>query len=333
MPSKLTPAPLPHANLDDPLWRLYVEFLEERMAIWRRKTWEQRTAPWTLDPILQRAYFCNIYRELDKNTRTEIRLLGEVKDDRYAQFLRILLYRNTNSIGMYEVLKDPSFPKDQWPAMFQKLKAEGHGVSRAFRYRTNPGWTHVTWSYMCAQQAHKKHRDILDKIMVCTKASEVGDVLMKELVGVGFFNAYEIYTSLTYLDWFPWSENDWVNIGPGCRSGIEAMYGIGRKTVHPFHMEDWLRELLPPLKARLLERKQFLFLPVDFQPSRKEENRFTLRTFEHSICEFRKYFQIRWRGMWMRRQYFRDPLPEVFPSTGPIGSWYEAPVDRKRVKC
>lgn len=334
MPSKLTPVSIPHLNLDDPLWRLYVEFLEERSQIWHRKEVLKLSAPWTVDPILQRAYFCNIYRELDKNTRFELKLLEEAKGDPEEQFLRILLYRNTNSVAMYNALKRPlKFGPEEWPQVFQSIKSAGQGISRAFRYRTNAGWTHVTWSWRCAEQAHELHKSILAEILQQPTAEAVGDVLMNRLVGVGFFNAYEIYTSLTYLDWFPWSENDWVNVGPGCRSGLEALYNLHRKEVHPYHMSGWLRTLIPHVIQRLKDRGKFVFIPEEFQPSRKEPERFTLRTFEHSICEFRKYYQIRWRGMWMRRQYVRDPLPAEWPSNGPIGSWYEAPVEKRRVKC
>jgi hypothetical protein len=58
-------------NLDDvkklsPLDRLCY-FVRERHNIYlRRKAGKPK--PWTEDPILQRNYFCNVYRELDKTT-------------------------------------------------------------------------------------------------------------------------------------------------------------------------------------------------------------------------------------------------------------------------
>lgn len=46
----------------------FADFIIERHEIWRRRASGQQ-APWTNDPILQSNRFCNVYRELDKETR------------------------------------------------------------------------------------------------------------------------------------------------------------------------------------------------------------------------------------------------------------------------
>jgi len=54
-------------KVDDKLILKISEFMTERQLIWQRKV-QGQTRPYTQDQILQNYRFCNIYRELDKQT-------------------------------------------------------------------------------------------------------------------------------------------------------------------------------------------------------------------------------------------------------------------------
>lgn len=56
----------PQSELNPVLVKEISEFIRERMLIWERK--QKGIAPLTTDPILKRFRFCNIYRELDRQT-------------------------------------------------------------------------------------------------------------------------------------------------------------------------------------------------------------------------------------------------------------------------
>lgn len=54
-------------NLDQEILGEIAQFIKERMLIWKRKS-SGVTPPYSSDPILQNFRFCNIYRELDRQT-------------------------------------------------------------------------------------------------------------------------------------------------------------------------------------------------------------------------------------------------------------------------
>lgn len=55
-------------------------FINERIAIWEKKT-NRKLEPFTTDPILASYRFCNIFRELDKQTIYFHELLNPLRDD------------------------------------------------------------------------------------------------------------------------------------------------------------------------------------------------------------------------------------------------------------
>lgn len=56
------------------------EFIAERISIWEKKA-SGAPAPYTTDPILSHFRFCNIYRELDRQTIEIHELLAPLRDD------------------------------------------------------------------------------------------------------------------------------------------------------------------------------------------------------------------------------------------------------------
>ena len=54
-------------NIDCRILDEIMAFAKERMFIWEKKEF-RKEKPYTKNPILQRYRFCNVYRELDKQT-------------------------------------------------------------------------------------------------------------------------------------------------------------------------------------------------------------------------------------------------------------------------
>jgi hypothetical protein len=103
------------------------EFAIERMKIWE-KVERGLDPPFTADPILQRYRFCNIYRELDKQTMEYHKLLHNIRNNfdlwllnmmfcrlicRYETIERIglLSYNRRNNERVFEKLRVLSSPK------------------------------------------------------------------------------------------------------------------------------------------------------------------------------------------------------------------------------
>lgn len=96
--NKHTQIKLKKNNLNIPNQLKY--FINERMEIWQKKTSGEKP-PYTNDPILQKYRFCNIYRELDKQTIQIHTNLKNIKSDFDLWLLNIAFYRficNTKTV-------------------------------------------------------------------------------------------------------------------------------------------------------------------------------------------------------------------------------------------
>lgn len=76
--------------IDKNLRQQILWFIEERMNIWRKK-YQRSQHPYTNDRILQTYRFCNILRELDRQTIEYHTLLNPMRDD-FSQWLLNMFY-------------------------------------------------------------------------------------------------------------------------------------------------------------------------------------------------------------------------------------------------
>lgn len=81
---------LPNSNvkLPDEL----IQFIAERMHIWEKK-YNKETPPYTKDIVLQKYRFCNIYRELDRQTIEIHTQLNPIRNDFPLWLLNIAFHR------------------------------------------------------------------------------------------------------------------------------------------------------------------------------------------------------------------------------------------------
>jgi hypothetical protein len=92
-------------QIDTTLLSSIEKFITERMKIWERK-YKEEEKPYTKDPILENYRFCNIYRELDKQTIQIHNNLKNVKDNFDLWLLNLSFYRfvcnpeTVNKVGL-----------------------------------------------------------------------------------------------------------------------------------------------------------------------------------------------------------------------------------------
>jgi hypothetical protein len=67
-------------QVDRELLRKIEVFCTERMKVWERRQ-QGLAAPWTRDPVIGKYRFCNIYRELDRQTIEYHRMLADLRGD------------------------------------------------------------------------------------------------------------------------------------------------------------------------------------------------------------------------------------------------------------
>lgn len=289
----------------------YVEFwryILERQRIWYKRFILKQLPPWTSNSVLQRYHFCNNYRELDKGTIYLINKLTPLKANRKKVLFNVVAYRFFNSYGFFDKiggLLDPVtydahvFIKtlDELIAKVESLYSPAYIVS-PFVIKPNyrPKDKHVQLAFII-EVLQAKIDELVAKIDSANTPKESFESL-KEIPNVGNFLAYEFWTDLTYFDFFKqgWTDNDFVNIGPGARWGLNIMMGKDVKG-YLLSPEDYLKLLyiLRDSMPNALKQLDLLeeWLKIAYKTAYSNLPFLSLRNIEHSLCEYRKYWRIK----------------------------------------
>lgn len=272
----------------------FFDFIVQRQLIWHKRFILKEGPPWTSDRVLRDYKILNVYRELDKGTKYIIEGLQEVKD-RKALLLNIVFYRFFNRHGLYEKLGLKPFDKFD-------AKAKDLVLERLEKLRqTEPLFSDA---YLIAGRKNEpKHESVLNSLLYLNgQVNQIIDSIdrsripeesfeaIKQIPLVGSFLAYEIWTDLTYFKFFKqgWTDDDFVNIGPGAVWGLEIIYGKLRA-----------KEMLEKIKHLRDVQEKYLtgnWKKISYKPN------LSLRNIEHSLCEFRKFWNLS-HGKGKRRKF------------------------------
>ena len=272
---------------EDEVWQDFVFWVNERHKIFERKHLRGEDPPWTEDPILQERHFCNVYRELDRTTRWYINnFVGDTDLSPQDHFLNSLILRTVNKPQTMEVIGKQhvdSFDKDQ--IVSDVFGAEDDGTldstfSSAYMITGAIGTSGEKKIQSYAREVWGYTAENIEQYMWDDMTPEEWTEELTELPGVADFIAYEIYCDLTYHEFFPWDENDYVNPGPGARRCIQRLLGLEVNASKKQGVD--YREHIERIREHQDE-----WLPETF--NKWEGNDLTLRGIEHSMCEVDKY--------------------------------------------
>jgi hypothetical protein len=107
-------------NLEQTVLTSMVEFAAERMSVWERRQLDGQP-PFTKDPILNKYRFCNIYRELDRQTIALHELLNPLRDNFSLWLLNLIFARMVCNPETSKQVGLLSFNHQQNQAVMQKL--------------------------------------------------------------------------------------------------------------------------------------------------------------------------------------------------------------------
>jgi hypothetical protein len=295
----------------------YWKYVVERQRIWYKRFVLRESHPWTSDPILQKYRFCNNYRELDKGTMHLIDKLESLKTDRGKVLFNVVLYRFFNSHRFFDKLGGLFDPSDYNPYNFiktlDKLISKGESIYNpayvvcppTIKPEYRPNSKHVQLAF-ALEILSEKIDELIEKIDSANTPKDSLDAL-KEIPGVNNFLAYEFWTDLTYFNFFAqgWTDNDFVNVGPGARWGMNIIMGKDTKD-RLFSQEGYLK-LIFYLRDKMPEALEQLglkeeWLKISYKKAYSNVPFLSLRNTEHSLCEFRKYWRIK-NGRGRRRLY------------------------------
>lgn len=252
-------------------------FMQERQRMYLRKQRGLRVL--TQDPVLAHFSFTNVYREQDKTT---VWLAEHVRNPQgynidYLLYV-IPLYRWFNRIDVMEQIAtghdNRQFP---WTVhdlnmLEHRLRAwrpKGPWTTGAYIINTPAGMDKLAGVIYQAKALYADRNRIVrifrDEDMTLEKAT----ALYSEYEGLSGFMSYEIVTDLRHTSWLGRASDimTWANPGPGCRRGLNRVFG---------------RDVRMPVQEPV-EEMQFL-LQSNLTPLWLE-----MRDIEHTLCEFDKY--------------------------------------------
>jgi hypothetical protein len=216
-------------KIDPDYYKYFWIFAANRMeAFWNR--YEQKSPPWSNDPILQTYKFTNAYRILDRVSQYLVKNVQYNKDwsDEDAVF-RTILFKLFNKIETWELL-EKNFGEITWNSFDLKnfdslLTSQKHPIfSNAYMMCTNKKNGHI--------RKHTNYLILLDEMMkegmvqILKKSKKMEDVYfyLKSHNMIGNFLAYQYTIDLNYTKVINFSENEFVEAGGGSRRGIRKCF-------------------------------------------------------------------------------------------------------------
>lgn len=288
----------------------FYDFVTERYKIHIRKDFLKQKAPWTNNPILLQYKFCNIRREHDRQSQYLIKNIStnpclSLED----KIVNSFYFRAWNN---WDTMKDLGGPwpakhlysskmKEQVRPIYQQLAAEDPD-RKWWSSAYNQGGTKQAWRYPDPNEKINKEDDIplrvfhigpwlkehntIEKLLSASD-QKVAFEAIKEIQGFADFLAYQIFVDLTYITEFPFSENEFVVAGPGCRKGLNKLFddydGLTLEEAL-FWLADNIDEIFNEVHPPFWAGRLFVDLP-------QEDRFFSVMCLENCMCEFCKYIR------------------------------------------
>lgn len=288
----------------------FYDFVTERYRIHIRKDFLKQKAPWTNNPILLQYKFCNIRREHDRQSQYLIKNIStnpclSLED----KIVNSFYFRAWNN---WDTMKDLGGPwpakclyssqmKEQVRSIYQQLAAEDPD-RKWWSSAYNQGGTKQAWRYPDPNEKINKEDDIplrvfhigpwlkehntIEKLLSANDQKAAFEAI-KEIQGFADFLAYQIFVDLTYTAEFPFSENEFVVAGPGCRKGLNKLFddydGLTLEEAL-FWLADNIDEIFNEVHPPFWAGRLFVDLP-------QEDRFFSVMCLENCMCEFCKYIR------------------------------------------
>ena len=292
---------------DENLLHLY-NFITRRYKIHLRKDVLKQSQPWTKDPVLLEFRFTNVRREHDRETKWLIKHITSNPDVSYEdKLLNCILFRLFNKHETSEIISQPiRFNTRYDPELYRPLfeaRAQTDpkyifftgafitgGMKRALKWYLPKGTTEDSMPMRVMKfMEHLFSAGVVDQIKACKDQKAVYD-LLRGYLGIGDFLAYQMFVDMTYIEEFPFSENEFTAAGPGCKNGLNFLF-IDRDGMSYEECLFWLRDNLADLFHDILGKpwnpsKLFKDLP-------QHDRCLNVMSLENCFCELSKYIRAK----------------------------------------
>jgi hypothetical protein len=264
----------------------FFEYSRERHRSYLRRWAGLPRAEWTNDPVLSSYRFCNIYRELDRNTQ----VFRDTVRDRLRNDPQVLLatiaWRWFNRIETCAVLNEYGL-FDNWdPKLARHVLEQEKGppyVTAAYIIKTPNGMTKLDGVIWCIQNIAEALYEQGADDGPTFKSLEHCWEWLRQFPYMGDFMAYEVVTDLRYTYLLEDAPDilTWANPGPGAARGLCRILDIPLDDLNRGSKKD--RETMMGLMQEILAASRD---PANW-PS--EWPAWEMREVEHTLCEFDKH--------------------------------------------
>lgn len=213
----------------DTYWR----FAAERQQLYFNRLTDEH-GPWTHDPVLKEYKFTNAYRAADRVSQYLIKdVIYRGSFDELDVAFRILLFKLFNKIETWELLtarfgalSKANFNVARFDsALSDAIRANQRIYSAAYIMPNAPRL--VEGSYK-----HRTHLDLLSTVVKSRLLDQLVDAssmrkvyeLLLSLPSIGPFLAYQYAVDLNYSATSEFSENEFVQPGPGALNGLTKCF-------------------------------------------------------------------------------------------------------------
>lgn len=290
-----------HPSYDSKMLKLLHYYIHERYSIHIKKDVLHLPSPWTDDSILSRLRFTQIRREHDRCSKWLINHISNNESFSLSdRIYNTLLYRMYNVDTTGELLHLPIEFTEGWiDRCTSLLDSVTNVLYYTNAYKTIGFRIHNCKKYNLDYSSQSQYvplyivRDLMqnriaDKLLSCTAQLDVYNLLQHSIFGCGSFLAYQFYVDLTYMNEFPFSENEFVISGPGCSYGLHMLI-TDSDGLSDAELLFWIRDNL----ASIFNQNHLYYNPNELFYDLPEYDRcINIMSLENIFCEFSKY-QVR----------------------------------------
>lgn len=309
-------------NVNVEALNIFLHMVSERYKIHLRKDVKNLAPPYTKDPILRQFRFTNVRREHDKETKWLIEHITSNNELSYNdKLLNCILFRLFNKHETSELISAPihfskGYEPEDYRELFEDAKAEDPhrkfftgafntgGMKRALKwYLPEDDPTNSMEMRVMHFMRYLIEQGILHYLFETYSPEEVCD-LLQSYMGIGRFLAYQMFVDMTYIERFPFSENEFTIAGPGAKLGLKFLFK-DRRDLTPEELIFWLRDHWNDLsqynvhfgnKATAYPKQLFRDLP-------EYDRVMNVMSIENCLCEFSKYYKVK-NGLGRPRQKY-----------------------------
>lgn len=286
--------------LDEDVLNHHLQWVKDRYKIHINKDVNKLPAPWTDNIILQQVKFTNVRREHDRETRNLIEnIANKHEHSMMDRMFNIILSRlwNKHQSWIYatsgQLLKFPmsSVVLNECLARTNSVKETDYTFySSAYyttaarhwmkKFYTEFGFKYedIPWFQSPIYLAFKEFNTSYYNNIVYAKDQKECYEAISSLHGFGEFVSYQLFVDFTYMEDFPFSENEFTIAGPGCKKGLDLLF----KDKDGMTYEEclfWMRDNIDYNAKNLLSD-----LPED-------ERIMNVMSLENTMCELQKYLK------------------------------------------